>query len=71
MNTTFQIGDTVQANSDAQGLVRDIQYTILDVIETRFTFGNFVCYVLNDPQDLDGTKIAVRNGHLLLSKVAA
>lgn len=70
MNTTFKIGDLVQANTTAQGLASDTEYTVLDVIETRFAFGNFVCYVLTDPLDLDGTKIAVRNGHLLLSKVA-
>jgi hypothetical protein len=70
MNTAFQVGDLVQANTNEQGLASDAQYTVVDVIETRFVFGNFVCYVLNDPLDLDGNKIAVRNGHLLLSKVA-
>ena len=70
MNTTFKTGDVVQANTTAQGMTKDAEYTIVDVIETRTFAGNFVCYVLNDPSDLDGMKIAIRNGHLLLSKVA-
>lgn len=69
MNTTFQAGDVVQANATAQGMFRFARYTIVDVVERHTAFGNFVAYVLEDATD--GSQIAVRNGHLLLSKVAA
>ena len=68
MNTTFQVGDLVQAHTTAQGMARFARYVIIDVVEQNTGFGNFVTYVVKD--DLDGSNLAIRNGHLLLSKVA-
>jgi hypothetical protein len=66
--TAFKIGDTVQATASAQGMARYQRYTVVDVVEQFTAFGNFVTYVVHD--DLDDSNLAVRNGHMLMTKVA-
>lgn len=61
----FKAGEEVIATVSAQGMFRFRKYIILDVIEQPTAFGDFVTYVLLD--ELDGSKYAIRNGHLLLA----
>lgn len=61
----FKAGEEVIATATAQGMSRFAKYVILDVIEQPTAFGDFVTYVLLD--ELDGSKYAIRNGHLLLA----
>jgi hypothetical protein len=63
--TKFKAGQEVIATSTAQGMSRFAKYIVLDVIENQTAFGNFVTYILLD--ELDGSKYAIRNGHLLLA----
>jgi hypothetical protein len=63
--TNFKAGQEVIATATAQGMSRFAKYVILDVIERHTGFGTFVTYVLID--ELDGSKLAIGNGHLLLA----
>jgi hypothetical protein len=61
----FQIGNTVKANLDAQGMIKDRFYTVANVRVEYTPFGSFATYVITD-----GVKnLTIGNGHLLLTKV--
>lgn len=68
METTFKVGDVVQARVSAQRMECDQFYTVEEVHETSTPFGTFVTYVLSDDC---GTRRAVNNLHLLATRVPA
>jgi hypothetical protein len=63
--SNFQIGNTVKANLDAQGMIKDHFYTVANVRIEYTPFGAFTTYTITD-----GVKnLTIGNGHLLLTKV--
>jgi hypothetical protein len=69
MNATmFQVGQTVVAQTSAQGLRKGEQYRVSDVKTNPTFFGTFVTYVVASLRPTEpGFEWEVVNGHLLLS----
>lgn len=66
MVTAFQVGDSVIARVNSQGLVEGREYLVQGLVSQDTYFGNFVKYQLEDEA---GNSLWVTNGHLLLDKV--
>jgi hypothetical protein len=67
MNTKFQIGDKVVAETTAQGMTVGSTYKVINMKFEYTAFGTFVVYMITD-----GVKdLTIGNGHMLLSKAVA
>lgn len=63
---TFQKGNVVRANVEAQGMTLGATYIVMDAFMTDTIMGTVVTYILgNGSQEL-----RIGNGHMLLTKLA-
>lgn len=63
--TRFKAGDRVKSNINAQGLRKDDEYTVVEVLTQHTPFGGFTTYVVTNQPDV---YISVGNGHLVLTE---
>ena len=66
--TALQVNDLVKSTTNSQGMTRGVEYIITAVSVQSLPFGDFVSYRLSDVVGVDIGWI--RNGHLLLERVA-
>ena len=67
--TYFNEGQTVVANTTAQGMTKGNEYKIVKIIKQEAMWGTYVQYILagNSQECKDGL-LQISNGHLLLNE---